>query len=75
MPLHFGVGIVLMERWDAEDALRLIEDSSITHSHMVPTMFHRLLSIPEATRQRYDVSSLRYVLHGAAPARWSPSSA
>jgi long-chain acyl-CoA synthetase len=67
VPLHFGVGIVLMERWDAEDALRLIEDYSITHSHMVPTMFHRLLSIPEETRQRYDVSSLRYVLHGAAP--------
>jgi long-chain acyl-CoA synthetase len=67
VPLHFGVGIVLMERWDAEDALRLIEDYSITHTHMVPTMFHRLLSIPEETRQRYDVSSLRYVLHGAAP--------
>jgi long-chain acyl-CoA synthetase len=67
VPLHYGVGIVLMERWDAEDALRLIEDFSITHSHMVPTMFHRLLSIPEETRQRYDVSSLRYILHGAAP--------
>jgi long-chain acyl-CoA synthetase len=67
VPLHFGVGVVLMERWDAEDALHLIEDFSITHSHMVPTMFHRLLSIPENTRRRYDVSSLRYVLHGAAP--------
>ncbi|HWE70639.1 MAG TPA: AMP-binding protein [Acidimicrobiales bacterium] len=67
VPLHYGVGIVLMERWDAEDALRLIEDFSITHTHMVPTMFHRLLSIPEVTRRRYDVSSLRYVLHGAAP--------
>ncbi len=67
VPLHYGVGVVLMERWDAEDALRLIEDLSITHTHMVPTMFHRLLSLPEETRQRYDVSSLRYILHGAAP--------
>ena len=67
VPLHYGVGVVLMERWDAEDALRLIEDWGITHTHMVPTMFHRLLSLPEAIRNRHVVSSLRYVLHGAAP--------
>jgi len=67
VPLAFGVGVVLMERWDAEDALHLIDAHKITHTHMVPTMFHRLLSIPEETRRRYDVSSLRYVLHGAAP--------
>ncbi|MHB1710985.1 MAG: AMP-binding protein [Acidimicrobiales bacterium] len=67
VPLAFGVGVVLMERWDAEEALQLIEYHRITHTHMVPTMFHRLLSLPEETRQRFDVSSLRYVLHGAAP--------
>lgn len=67
VPLAFGVGVVLMERWDAEEALRLIDTYRITHTHMVPTMFHRLLSIPAETRQRFDVSSLRYVLHGAAP--------
>jgi long-chain acyl-CoA synthetase len=56
-----------MERWDAEEALRLIEAHRVTHTHMVPTMFHRPLSLPDEVRGRYDVSSLRYVLHGAAP--------
>jgi len=66
-PLSFGVGTVLMERWDAEEALRLIDRLGITHTHMVPTMFHRLLSLSEDVRAKYDISSLRYVLHGAAP--------
>jgi long-chain acyl-CoA synthetase len=66
-PLAAGVGTVLMERWDAEEALRLIERHRITHTHMVPTMFHRLLSLPEDTRTKYDISSLRSVVHGAAP--------
>ncbi|HMG42617.1 MAG TPA: AMP-binding protein, partial [Acidimicrobiales bacterium] len=67
VPLTFGVGVVLMERWDAEAALALVAEHGITHTHMVPTMFHRLLSLPEATRGRYDRSSLRSVIHGAAP--------
>ncbi len=66
-PLAAGVGIVLMERWDASEALRLIERHRITHTHMVPTMFHRLLQLPEEQRRAADVSSLTYVLHGAAP--------
>jgi long-chain acyl-CoA synthetase len=66
-PLFEGVGVVLMERWDAEEALRLIERYRITHTHMVPTMFHRLLRLPDEVRQRHDVSSLGYVVHGAAP--------
>lgn len=66
-PLAFGCGVVLMDRWDAEETLDLIERHRITHTHMVPTMFHRLLSLPDDVRLRYDVSSLRYVLHGAAP--------
>jgi long-chain acyl-CoA synthetase len=66
-PLGFGVGTVLMERWDAEEALRLIAEHRITHSHMVPTMFHRLISLPDEVKGRYDLSSLRYVVHGAAP--------
>jgi long-chain acyl-CoA synthetase len=61
------VGVVLMERWDAEAALALVETHRITHTHMVPTMFHRLLSLPPDVRERYDVSTLRSVLHGAAP--------
>lgn len=66
-PLAFGVGTVLMEQWDAAEALRLIERYGITHTHMVPTMFHRLVSLPVEVRGRYDLSSLRFVLHGAAP--------
>jgi long-chain acyl-CoA synthetase len=67
IPLISGAGVVTMERWDAEDALRLIEAHKITHTHMVPTMFVQLLKLPEEVRNRYDVSSLRHVLHGAAP--------
>jgi long-chain acyl-CoA synthetase len=67
VPLFHGVGIVLMDRWDPERTLQLIERHEITHTHMVATMFHRLLALPRATRERYDVSSLRYVIHGAAP--------
>ena len=66
-PLAFGAAVVLMEHWDPEEALCLIERHRITHTHMVPTMFHQLLSLPEATKARHDLSSLRYVLHGAAP--------
>ncbi len=66
-PLISGAGTVLMERWDSEDALSLIDRHRITHSHMVPTMFHRLLALPEHVRSKYDVSSLRSVVHGAAP--------
>jgi long-chain acyl-CoA synthetase len=47
--------------------LRLIERHQITHTHIVPTMFHRLLSLPEDVRKSYDTSSLRFVIHGAAP--------
>jgi len=66
-PLNSGVGIVLMDRWDAEETLRLIERYHVTHTHMVATMFHRLLHLPKAVREKYDLASLRYVLHGAAP--------
>lgn len=66
-PIAAGVGTVLMDKWDAEDTLRYIEQYQITHTHMVATMFHRLLSLPEETRNKYNLSKLRYVLHGAAP--------
>ena len=56
-----------MEGFDAETCLRLIDKHRISHTHMVPTMFHRLLALPEEVRARYDVSSLQMVLHGAAP--------
>jgi long-chain acyl-CoA synthetase len=66
-PLAFGVPTVLMDTWSPEETLRLIERHRVSHVHMVPTMFHRLLRLPEAVRAAADVSSLRLVLHGAAP--------
>jgi long-chain acyl-CoA synthetase len=66
-PLNAGVGVVLMDRWSPEETLRLVAAHGITHSHMVPTMFHRLLALPAVVREAADVSSLRMVLHGAAP--------
>jgi long-chain acyl-CoA synthetase len=67
LPLAMGAGVVTMERWDAEESLRLIQEHRITHTHMVPTMFVQLLKLAPEVRERYDVSSLRHVLHGAAP--------
>ena len=67
IPLMNGIGVTLMTDWTAEDSLRLVEADRITHTHMVPTMFHRMLSLPDDVRDRYDVSTLRFVLHGAAP--------
>jgi long-chain acyl-CoA synthetase len=62
-----GHTVVLMEKWDPKEMLKLIERHRVTHSHMVPTQFHRLLALPEEVRNRYDVSSLRTMIHGAAP--------
>jgi long-chain acyl-CoA synthetase len=67
MPLSQGVGVVIMEKWDAAEALKLIEEHGITHTHMVPTMFHRLLRLPDEVRSSADISSMQYILHGAAP--------
>jgi len=59
--------IVLEPRFDPEELLQLIERHRITNMHMVPTMFVRLLRLPEEVKSRYDLSSLRFVIHGAAP--------
>jgi long-chain acyl-CoA synthetase len=55
--MHFGHTVVLMDKWTPEEMLRLIAQYRVTTSHMVPTQFHRLLSLPDAVRQKYDVSS------------------
>jgi long-chain acyl-CoA synthetase len=65
--VQLGHPAVLMDRWDPEQMLRLIARHRVTHSHMVPTQFHRLLALPEPVRTRYDLSSLRVMIHGAAP--------
>jgi len=58
---------VIMERFDALEALRLIEKHQVTHSQWVPTMFIRMLKLAADERSRYDLSSHRVVVHAAAP--------
>lgn len=67
LAFRHGCKLILEPRFDPEDLLQLIEHHRVTHMHMVPTMFVRLLRLPEETRRRYDLSSLRFVVHGAAP--------
>jgi fatty-acyl-CoA synthase len=62
-----GGTVVLPPKFDAEQALQAIERYRVTYAQFVPTMFIRLLRLPEAVRRRYDVSSLRAVAHSAAP--------
>ncbi|HEY2999196.1 MAG TPA: acyl-CoA synthetase [Acidimicrobiales bacterium] len=62
-----GATTVVLERWDPEACLAAIERHDITSAQFVPTMFVRLLKLPPAVRDRYDVSSLRLVTHAAAP--------
>jgi long-chain acyl-CoA synthetase len=62
-----GASLVIMPRWDAMQALELIQARGITHTHMVPTMFVRLLHLPKDVRERFHAPQLDLVLHGAAP--------
>jgi long-chain acyl-CoA synthetase len=73
-PLAWSIGtirnggtVVVMERFDAATALSLIERYRVTEGQFVPTMFVRMLRLPQAERDRYDLSSLRLVVHAAAP--------
>ncbi|WP_445149634.1 AMP-binding protein [Baekduia sp. Peel2402] len=65
--VRMGCELTLMPRFDPEALLALVQAHRIEHIQMVPTMFTRLLALPEETRARYDVSSLRSVVHAAAP--------
>lgn len=62
-----GAASIIVPRFDAETVLRLIETYRVTHAQFVPTMFVRMLKLPDEVRARYDVSSLRCVIHAAAP--------
>jgi long-chain acyl-CoA synthetase len=62
-----GDVLVLMPRFDAEEFLRIVQDEKIENAFMVPTMFTRLLKLPENVRRQYDVSSLKHIIHAAAP--------
>jgi long-chain acyl-CoA synthetase len=65
--LHLGHTLIVMDKWNPEEMLQLIEKYRVTTSHMVPTQFSRLLALPEDVRNRYDVSSTRSMIHAAAP--------
>lgn len=67
MVLRCGGRAVVMERFDPERALALIDRERVTHSQWVPTMFVRLLRLPEAVRAAHDGASHRYAIHAAAP--------
>ena len=65
--MRLGGTCVIMEHFDAEDYLRLVEKHRCTHSQLVPTMFVRMLKLPADVRAKYDVSSLKCAIHAAAP--------
>ncbi len=65
--IHSGHTLVVMDKWTPEQMLHFIDTYNVTNTHMVPTQFVRLLGLPEETRAKYDVSSLRHMVHAAAP--------
>ncbi len=67
LTIRMGGTVVIMEKFDPEQFLALVERYRVTHVQMVPTMFSRLLKLPDEVRHRYDLSSLEVVVHAAAP--------
>jgi long-chain acyl-CoA synthetase len=67
LTIRFGGTAVIMERFDPEQYLKLVEKYRPTHSQLVPTMFWRMLKLPDAVRNRYDLTSLEVAIHAAAP--------
>src|ERR1700675_1854799 len=67
MAITLGGTSIIMESFDAEEFLKLVEKHKVTQSQLVPTMFVRMLKLPEEIRSRYDVSSLKGAIHAAAP--------
>ena len=62
-----GAPLVFLDKWDSEGVLAAIERYRVTRCHLVPIMFQRLLALPPEVKAKYDLSSLRFVIHGAAP--------
>jgi long-chain acyl-CoA synthetase len=67
LTIRTGGTAIIMENFDPERFLELVERWGVTHSQLVPTMFSRMLKLPEAVRARYDLSSLEIAIHAAAP--------
>jgi acyl-CoA synthetase (AMP-forming)/AMP-acid ligase II len=64
---RLGATLVIMEKFDPENFLKLVETHKVTHTQLVPTMFVKMLKLPEDVRTKYDVSSIRAAIHAAAP--------
>lgn len=64
---HIGAKLVVMQKFDAETALALVEQYKVTDAQLVPTMLIRLLKLSDKIKRRYDLSSLKTIVHGAAP--------
>ena len=62
-----GSTLVFIDKWDSELVLRTISERKVTHLHLVPIMFQRLLDLPAEVKARYPVDHVRYIVHGAAP--------
>jgi long-chain acyl-CoA synthetase len=67
LAIRNGGTAIIMEQFDPENYLELIEKWGVTHSQLVPTMFSRMLKLPDAARHRHDLSSLEIAIHAAAP--------
>jgi long-chain acyl-CoA synthetase len=67
LTIRMGGTVIIMESFDPQRYLELVEKWGITHSQLVPTMFSRMLKLPEDVRSRYDLSSLEIAIHAAAP--------
>ncbi|MGO9361485.1 MAG: AMP-binding protein, partial [Xanthobacteraceae bacterium] len=67
LTIRMGGTAIIMESFDPERYLQLVEQYKVTHSQLVPTMFSRMLKLPEDVRRRYDLSSLEIAIHAAAP--------
>ena len=67
LTIRRGGTVIVMEHFDPEDYLALVELHKVTHSQLVPTMFSRMLKLPEDVRTKYDLSSLEVAVHAAAP--------
>ncbi|MGC4955835.1 AMP-binding protein [Actinomadura citrea] len=67
MALNLGHAVVVAPRFHPEHTLELVQRHGVTNTFMVPTMFHRMLALPDGVRARYDLSTLRQVYHSAAP--------
>lgn len=65
--MNAGVSLIFIDKWESEAVLRTISQCKVTHFHMVPIMFQRLLALSDETKAKYPIDHVLYIIHGAAP--------